>query len=739
MSEGQEKGSKVIEIRVHGVGGTPPEHLLGENNPHELIRVAGSGPSAFFVRRRDKDRDVEGFAWGALTSGALSQPLWIFLLPFTLVNVAGWMLPPRGAAKRGWWKVARAIVILLGLTLTATYVFGLSTVVIKQVFYQSMAGVDWPFLWGNRYTLRILTGAIVMLLLGVLVARVAGKKQQRFEQVPRASEERPDLDPGFLGRKAFRSAFREDDGLRSPDFWHRPNGALSLLYAHLGVAFITLVVITGWALANAGSCPSTALRRQAECVLVQDLGFKPLFAWWGLAQSLLVFALFVTCLLGFRNPRTWFMSKRYFRYFAPVVATTTAFGLAGGFFSGLATLVGNLLQKEVNAEGAHVGGPELSLDNAYGLSTIAFFVAVIAVGIALWLRRKDELSAINDPAPPGHIPPNTTTDFEEPTGLADPGAIATKRSFARALRNIDIPLTVAAIVFVITSAIVLMFLLGVDGLENIASREGKFGWAGGFADWFNLFAVVTLLVTLRSGYLKGSQRRTFGIIWDVLTFWPRRFHPLAVRPYSEVAVPQLEGRICRHTTKPDTTVLLSTHSQGTILGYAALLQVAESDPDAAKKISLLTYGSPLSSLHSAFFPGYFSPCEFTNLAAQLSPQTVMLGPDAWPANWQNFYRLTDYIGQHVDFADPSQSTAARGAGNGERCSLLPSDPVESAKHNHTISDPATSPTGLDMSIPNDMFGPPDAPKPIWIAPSLHSHYNTQDDVKLWVAAVKSTL
>lgn len=48
---------------------------------------------------------------------------------------------------------------------------------------------------------------------------------------------------------------------------------------------------------------------------------------------------------------------------------------------------------------------------------------------------------------------------------------------------------------------------------------------------------------------KGRQgARTFAsTLWDVFTFWPRRFSPLAVRPYSERAMPELQGRILHHT------------------------------------------------------------------------------------------------------------------------------------------------------------------------------------------------
>ncbi|MEP6815411.1 MAG: hypothetical protein ABI873_07680, partial [Marmoricola sp.] len=87
-----------VELRVHGVSGTPPEELL--DRPH-VRQVDGDDRSRFF-RAVGADGELlpspdghvlEGFHWGSYTSGSWKQSLWLALLPFGLVNMAAFMLP----------------------------------------------------------------------------------------------------------------------------------------------------------------------------------------------------------------------------------------------------------------------------------------------------------------------------------------------------------------------------------------------------------------------------------------------------------------------------------------------------------------------------------------------------------------------------------------------------------------------------------------------------------------------
>src|SRR4051794_26414522 len=101
----------VTELRVHGVGGSPPDATLGDLAPE---RVMGDATAGFYrssdhraseedrQAALDVDRHVEVFSWGGLTSSSKIRVLWLALLPFLFANLAGWMCPP--ATRASAWR-----------------------------------------------------------------------------------------------------------------------------------------------------------------------------------------------------------------------------------------------------------------------------------------------------------------------------------------------------------------------------------------------------------------------------------------------------------------------------------------------------------------------------------------------------------------------------------------------------------------------------------------------------------
>lgn len=166
-------------------------------------------------------------------------------------------------------------------------------------------------------------------------------------------------------------------------------------------------------------------------------------------------------------------------------------------------------------------------------------------------------------------------------------------------------------------------------------------WLVTAGSWAIGLLVLALLGLARSAYRSPGVRRTVGIIWDLGTFWPRAAHPLAPPCYMERALPDLCSRIEWLTKDPDDLVVLSTHSQGTVMAAAVVLQV---DSAQREQLALLTYGSPLQRLYQRFFPAYFGPEALQEVQAQLRRRP---GGAVCEPRWRNLYRLSDPIGGPV--------------------------------------------------------------------------------------------
>src|SRR4029077_2714598 len=115
-------------------------------------------------------------------------------------------------------------------------------------------------------------------------------------------------------------------------------------------------------------------------------------------------------------------------------------------------------------------------------------------------------------------------------------------------------------------------------------------------------ALPALMAFLYSAWHNPARRRLIGIVWDVAAFWPRSYHPLSPPCYAERAVPELQRRMWwLHDN--DGQVILVTHSQGTVLAAAALVQPGCRPP--GDRPALITFGSPLAKLYGWGFPAFF--------------------------------------------------------------------------------------------------------------------------------------
>ncbi|MER7515475.1 hypothetical protein [Streptomyces sp. NPDC126499] len=155
--------------------------------------------------------------------------------------------------------------------------------------------------------------------------------------------------------------------------------------------------------------------------------------------------------------------------------------------------------------------------------------------------------------------------------------------------------------------------------------------AQALGSWMIGFGFLLFVTWGRRAYKDASARRTIGILWDVGTFWPRAAHPFAPPCYAERAVPDLTWRMSSWTRQTGGRLVISGHSQGSVLAAAAVWQLP---PATRGRVALLTYGSPLERLYGRWFPAYFGPASLRDLH-----RTVHC--------WSNLYRSTDPIGGPV--------------------------------------------------------------------------------------------
>ncbi|MCK8680785.1 hypothetical protein [Streptomyces lichenis] len=156
--------------------------------------------------------------------------------------------------------------------------------------------------------------------------------------------------------------------------------------------------------------------------------------------------------------------------------------------------------------------------------------------------------------------------------------------------------------------------------------------AQALGSWLVGLGFLVLVTWGRRAYKDASARRTIGILWDVGTFWPRAAHPFAPPCYAERAVPDLAWRMSSWTGRTGGRLVISGHSQGSVLAAAAVWQLPAG---TRRRVALLTYGSPLERLYGRWFPAYFGPAPLGALHRELHC-------------WRNLWRRTDPIGGPVN-------------------------------------------------------------------------------------------
>ncbi|MFF4016101.1 hypothetical protein [Streptomyces sp. NPDC001843] len=624
----------------------------------------------------------EAYVWCNLTSGNGTRALWLLLLPFMIVNLAHWMRPAAPGRTRAV-RLHGLLVRLVGLTLTVLLVAAACEVALDLAAWQcagtgpcarrhawlgflspALSGDGWWSRPGRRLALAALVPTALTALLWYLSHRTwsAYESQRPLDRSPEPDEETgpTSLDrPGFwYGRRlvARLCAAHTAAGLLTvaaavllpaARFDHRPGGpaALETLGRSLAVALLAWAVASIAVVCGRGRSENRLdqeldehLVRRLPLGALLLLGLTLLYTGWSrpgwdsagrlpgdtvfaglaLTQGLLVVALGGVAHLLHRtapDPRAALRGLG-----GPAVALL-ACALGGVISGGVAGRVADWLDDT----GAAVDGPPALL--AWQMSAVPALLLVLSASAVRPALRSVRFAR----AERSRIESEHRGEPEDP---------ARTRRIARILATATLTDRAPLAVGVLSAA---TLLLGAGALAGAQATHRPPGEAAqrapdvvraaaetsqALGSWLAGLGLLVFVTWGRRAYKDVSARRTIGILWDVGTFWPRAAHPFAPPCYAERAVPDLTWRMATWTRRTGGRLVLSGHSQGSVLAAAAAWQLP---PAARARIALLTYGSPLERLYGRWFPAHFGPDALAALHREV-------------ACWRNLYRLTDPIG-----------------------------------------------------------------------------------------------
>ncbi|WP_312866166.1 hypothetical protein [Streptomyces boluensis] len=632
----------------------------------------------------------EAYVWSNLTSGNGSRALWLLLLPFMVVNLAHWMRPTASGMRRAV-RAYGMFVRLVALTLTVLLVAAVCEVALDLTAWQCagtracagerawltfLSPSENPDGWwtqpGRRLALAALAPAALTALLWYLSQRTWSAYESQ-QPLPHQSEP-------------------EEDGPRSalsrPGFWYGRRLVARLRAAHTAAGLLTVAAAVGTSAARhdrtAGDGALQVVGIALEAVLVLGvvtvvavvcrrgrsestvdghldrivrvlpltalavLGLAMVYAAWdrpgwrssgrlpgyetfgviALVQGLLVLALAAVALALYRRSRV--PGTALGGVGGPAVAML-ACALGGVMSGGVAQRVGDWLDGggTPGESGAAFVGPPVVLSWQAAVIPV-LLVVVLLLGVILLLRTRQRARLEIRRVPDEY-------DVKQPDPERTRRIAGTR---ARAALTDHAPV-IAGIVSALTLLLGATALVGAWGTGQVPGEaaEGTPAFIEGVADttealgsWLIGFGFILFVTWGRRAYRDPSARRTIGILWDVGTFWPRAAHPFAPPCYAERAVPDLTWRMATWTRQTGGRLVISGHSQGSVLAAAAVWQLR---PSVRRRVALLTYGSPLRRLYGRWFPAHFGPTALMSLHREVDC-------------WRNLHRLTDPIGGPID-------------------------------------------------------------------------------------------
>ncbi|MFC8140758.1 hypothetical protein ACFUKV_03125 [Streptomyces paradoxus] len=680
-----------LELLVHGVGGTTPQEMLNDprtvritgDDTAAVFRRADDVDAEHHPGDRRREGPVpEAYVWCNLTSGNGTRALWLLLLPFMVVNLAHWMRPSAHGRRRTV-RLYGLLVRLAALTLTVLLVAAACEVALDLAAWQcagttacadrhSWLGFLSPSVsdggWWSAPGRRLALAAVVPTALTVLLWYLSRRTWSDYESqqpIERAPEPEGEGGPTALGRPGFWYGRRLVARLRAAHTAaglitvaaavgsaaarhdRRPGGpaVLDILGLLLEAALAACAVAVVWVVCRRGRSERRLDRRLDErfvrrlpLVALVLLALALLYAGWerpgwtsegrlpgdatfggiALVQGLLVIVLGIVAHVLHRTDPD---RRAVLRGLGGPAVAMLACALGGVMSGGVSQRVSDWL----DGTGASIEGPPVLL--TWQASVIPPLLVVL-LGLIGWLAHRAWQLARAERA---------AVALDYPDEAQDPARtrrIAYTRAMASLTDRGPRIVAVTSGVTLLLGAGALVGALATDETPGEAARgaypvvHGAAETAQALGSWLIGLGFILFVTWGRRAYKDAAARRTIGILWDVGTFWPRASHPFAPPCYAERAVPDLTWRMATWTRATGGRLVISGHSQGSVLAAAAAWQLA---PSARKRVALLTYGSPLERLYGRWFPAHFGSDALGSLHRDVDC-------------WRNLYRLTDPIG-----------------------------------------------------------------------------------------------
>lgn len=606
---GRPVGAPVLELRIHGVGGAPPEQNLESPS---TVMLSGDSSAGFYREWFPGGRPpevqptrLEAYCWGKLNYGAMSRAAWLLLIPFAVVNLAHWTLP-RTAASRTWHAAqltgeaaasagseptptsafARAMLRLIGLVLTASFTGTVGYVLVDLIAWQaakqdrlpSWAGLYSGYGPGPRMTISLLAALIIVSPLFILSYRTA-RANDRWDagQGPKQ--------PGFE--------------LSEPTLWRRNRTLTRQRYCHTAVAAATLLAIGAMptssvnglriaifvaAAAVALTAALLVMSRWADRIAPDNafdqhphldravrivayatvaavialalarLGWAPssdrsdsLPGSFGLQNALVIteFALAGVLLAWIAVHPRWQSTAQFLRGFTGGILALLGVCIATVFGSSVVLTVANVL-----------GKPQTDQVPDAQLSKQALILprCVYAGGAGFFFTMVFAVIAGLGMLIARHRLVTLYLRAGNPFGVAltyagrtpsEGGSDAAAASLAKTWATSRLTDFAPAAIALITVG------TAAGVLAYLADGFTAQPRLEGFSSLANLGSLAAgvltaaFIVYLRSAISSPGKRKLVSVFWDVVTFWPRAAHPLGPQSYPERSVPEVVTRVRR--------------------------------------------------------------------------------------------------------------------------------------------------------------------------------------------------